>query len=152
MIYDQIGNAARYRALHPLIAKGLDYLAAFDPAAFVPGKVEIEGDALFAAAAEYQSKLRETAKWESHRRYADIQFIVEGEEQMAYAPIASLVPKGDYDEAKDLTLYVDTPETGQLFRFPAGTFAIYFPEDGHLPNLAIGAPSRMRKIVVKVKL
>ncbi len=152
MIYDHIANAARYRALHPLIARGLDYLAALNPADFAPGKVEIEGEALYAAAAEYQSKLRETAKWESHRRYADIQFIVEGEEQIAHAPISSLIPKGDYDEAKDRTLYADAPQQGQLLRYPAGWFAIFFPEDGHMPDLAIDAPARVRKVVVKVKL
>jgi len=152
MIYDHIANAARYRALHPLIARGFDYLIALKPADFVPGKVEIEGDFLYAAAAEYQSKLREAGKWESHRRYADIQFVVEGEEQIAHAPISSLVAKGDYEEAKDRILYLDAPQQGQLFRYRAGWFAIFFPTDGHMPDLAVGIPSRVRKVVVKVQL
>ena len=155
MIYDRIENAARYRALHPGLARGLDYLASLNPETFVPGRTEIDGDTLFATAAEYQSKPRAAAKWESHRRYADIQLIVAGEEQIAYAPIASLTPKDAYDEAKDRTLYHDdaTPQgPAQLFRYRPGHFAIFFPEDGHMPDLALGEPAPVRKIVVKVKL
>ena len=151
MIYDQIANADRYRGLHPRIAQGLDYLSGYRPEVFIPGRIDLAGDALFAVPQEYLSKPRETAKWESHRRYADIQFIWEGEELMGYAPTASLEVLTPYNPEKDAAFY-KAPAHGQFLKFAPGWFAIFFPEDGHQPGVALGESARIRKVVVKVEL
>jgi YhcH/YjgK/YiaL family protein len=34
----------------------------------------------------------------------------------------------------------------------AGTFAIFTPEDAHMPCIAVNAPKPVKKVVVKVKV
>jgi YhcH/YjgK/YiaL family protein len=104
------------------------------------------GDAVYALRQEYLSKRREDGKWESHRRYADIQFIYEGVEQMGYAPISSLDATCAYDEKGDCLLYKGS---GQYFVLEPGWFVIFFPEDGHMPGIAAAGSETVRKIVVK---
>jgi len=119
--------------------------------AMTMGKVEkIDLDSgVFAMEQCYESKAR--YNWsESHRKYIDIQVIVVGEELMEVANIAKLPVKELYDEARDVIIYGDFAGTSVL-RVGAGEGAIYFPEDGHMPNLRVGAdPVLMRKVVVKV--
>ena len=43
-------------------------------------------------------------------------------------------------------------ESGSFFRMPAGFFAIFTPDDGHMPGLMDGTPVTVQKIVVKVKV
>lgn len=111
-------------------------------------KVDL-GEGLFAMEQCYESK--ERYNWsESHRKYIDIQVIVAGEELMEVANIGKLPVKEPYDEARDVIIYGDFAGTSVL-RVGAGEGAVYFPEDGHMPNLRVGAdPVLMRKVVVKV--
>jgi len=149
MILDQIKNAPLYHGLHPHIRAGLEYLAAFKDDPFITGRDEIQGDSVFALKQEYLSKPRESGVWESHRRYTDIQFIFEGEEQIGYAPVPSLEMSRPYDTEKDYSLYQGS---GQFFSLHPGWFAIFFPEDGHMPGMAPGTPATVRKIVIKAEL
>ncbi len=111
-------------------------------------KVDL-GGGLFAMEQCYESK--ERYNWsESHRKYIDIQVIVAGEEFMEVANIEKLPVKEAYDESRDVIIYDDFSGTSVL-RVGAGEGAVYFPEDGHMPNLRVGAdPVLMRKVVVKV--
>lgn len=104
---------------------------------------------MFAMEQCYESK--ERYHWsESHRKYIDIQVVVEGEELMEVADISKLPVTESYDEARDVIIYGDYRDTTVL-RLSAGEGAVYFPQDGHMPNLRVGTdPVRMRKVVVKV--
>lgn len=149
MILDSIENASRYFSLHPRIARGLGFLRSFSTESFVPGREEIEGEALFALRQAYLSKPREKGLWEAHRRYADIQFIHEGRELLGVAPLVSMRTNREYTEEGDYALYEGE---GQFFVLPPKGFAILFPEDVHMPGIAVDQSIRVRKIVVKVEL
>ena len=107
------------------------------------------GSGVFAMEQCYESK--ERYNWsESHRQYIDIQVVIAGEELMEVTNIAKLPVKKPYDEARDVIIYGDYAGTSVL-RVGAGEGAVYFPEDGHMPNLRVGSdPVLMRKTVVKV--
>lgn len=128
------------------LAAGFQFLQTVDPASLTPGRVEIDGDQVYALVQEYTSKPMEQGRWEAHRKYIDIQYIAEGEEQIGYANIADLT-LGDYDEAKDR--YIPKGE-GSFVRLSAGMFGLYMPEDAHMPNMAVDQPQPVRKIVIKV--
>jgi YhcH/YjgK/YiaL family protein len=114
-------------------------------------RYDIDDDNLFATVSEYISKNEETAKFEAHRKYIDIQYVISGKEVMNVAPIATvkeiLVP---YDATKDIE-FVTVKE---IVSFKANTdkFFIFFPGDAHRPGLKDGVNSPVRKIVVKVKV
>jgi len=113
-------------------------------------RTEIGGGA-YALEQVYQSKLRLDAFFESHKKFIDVQVIVEGEEFIEVADITRLSVKEDKTPAKDVVIYhmADAASTTAL-RLGAGEATVLFPADGHMPTVAIKAPALIRKIVVKV--
>jgi YhcH/YjgK/YiaL family protein len=117
------------------------------------GKVErVElGGGVFAMEQVYHAKPRAEGFFESHRKYIDVQVIVEGVEVMEVEDIARLTVTQAYDAEKDFAKYaIDVPEAAKLI-VRAGEATLFFPEDGHMPSLRLeGRPTIVRKTVVKV--
>ncbi len=153
MILDRLENAALYRPLGPRIAAALDWLRATDIAALAEGRYELEGDRLAAIVQRYRTKPLPKARWEAHHRYLDVQYVAEGTERIGYAPLTEQWKVVEpYDEAKDVAFY---DARGDLFEVPAGSFAIFGPQDIHAPGLVGGTPPVVRevlKVVVKCLL
>ena len=149
MIIDTLKNAGLYRGLGERVAAGLDFLVSQDLASLPPGKIELRGNDLYALVQTYDSRPIELAKWEAHRKYIDIQLIVSGVERLGYASVDTLTVTEPYDEEKDYML-LDGP--GQYARAEPGTFLIFYPHDAHSPGVAIDSPSKVKKVVVKVRV
>lgn len=147
MILDNIKNAHLYYNLSEGISKGLKYLQETDLASLEPGKYEIDGSKVYAAVSSYDSKPVDQGKWEAHKNYIDIQYIVSGVEKMGFAHISECEACTDYNDAKDVQFY---KANGDLFVVKAGYFVIFAPEDVHMPNIAAAEPTSMKKVVVKV--
>ena len=85
-----------------------------------------------------------------HRKYIDIQYIVNGREVIAWAPLAELKEcTMPFDPALDAALYKGIPDMVSV-QLRAGQFALLFPEDGHAPSCAWDVPAEVLKVVVKV--
>jgi YhcH/YjgK/YiaL family protein len=112
-------------------------------------RYDIDGDNLFATVSEYLSKNEETANFEAHRKYIDIQYVVSGVELMNIAPISSLkeiiVP---YDNTKDIEFLTVAKVVN--YKATPSNFFIFFPGDAHRPGLKDGQNAHVRKIVIKV--
>ncbi|MEZ4860665.1 MAG: YhcH/YjgK/YiaL family protein [Caldilineaceae bacterium] len=124
------------------------YLRNTDLEAVAPGKVEIEGNQVFALVQEYKTKPRTQGFWEAHRQYIDVQYVVSGVEHMGYANLSQLTA-GDYDNAKD---FLPLEGVGSFILLPAGMFTIFLPQDGHMPGIAVDEPKAVKKVVVKVAI
>lgn len=112
-------------------------------------KTELAGG-VFVMEQAYESKVRAEGFFESHRKYIDVQIVLEGQETMELADITTIAARGDYNPEKDLLLYEDHPAASLLRMYP-GQAAVFFPEDVHMPSLRIGTEAVvMRKCVVKV--
>lgn len=146
MIVDLLMNVERYGALLPGLTAGLDFLRARKFERVEPGRVEIDGDRLFAIVQEYETKAPGSGKWEAHRRYWDIQYVVQGVEVMHWANITHL-EAGTYVPEKD---FLPLEGSGDLITLRTGMVAILSPQDAHMPGMAIERPERVRKVVVKV--
>ena len=107
------------------------------------GRYELE-DGAFYLVQECKGRPREGAKFESHKRYIDVQYIVSGEEDMEVADLDRLTLTDEYDEAGDYMLH---DGAGARLHFGVGDFAVYFPTDGHMPSLGDGVT---RKVVIKI--
>jgi len=103
----------------------------------------------FALEQVYLSKRRPEAFFESHKKYIDVQVIVEGEEFIEVVDIAKLSVKEDRTPAKDVIVY-QMSDNASVLRMGAGDAAVLFPVDGHMPTVAVKEPALVRKIVVKV--
>ena len=148
MILDNIKNSAQYVGLHKNLAMAFEFIARYSQNLPPDGRQEIAGSDVYTLVQSYDSAPAEQKKWESHRRYIDLQFVAEGEETMYYAPLGTLQPKGEYLEEKDCAYYEDGPSTA--LRCVEGMFAIFFPEDVHKPGCQLSGAARVKKIVVKI--
>ena len=148
MIIDTLANAALYFALGERIAVALEYLRENDCIRLPAGKIPIQGEQIYALVQDNTTKPRDQGVWEAHRKYIDVQFVAAGVEEMGYANIQTLTVKKPYDEQVDYALFEGS---GSFVTVPAGSFTIFFPEDGHIPGSAVaGKPAAVRKVVVKV--
>ena len=103
-----------------------------------------------AIVSSYVTKEVNPKGYEAHLKYADVQFLMDGSEYIRCCPLEYLTPATDYDEAKDCRFYVEQPGSGCDLRLGAGYFAVVFPDDAHIPQLAAGTPAEVKKIVMKV--
>jgi biofilm protein TabA len=145
MILDKLSNASAYLALHPLFAAGFRFIAEQGSSA-PAGRYELEGGA-YALVQEYETKPVEGTPFEAHRRYIDIQALVNGDEIIYYANTEELRP-GNYLSEKD---YIGLEGSGSALAVHTGEFAIFFPQDAHMPSRVTGAgPRPVKKVVVKI--
>jgi YhcH/YjgK/YiaL family protein len=146
MILDNLLHAALYKPLSPNLSLALESLAAGLPEK-PQGRYEIAGDQIYSMVQIYDTKARAAGKWEAHRRYIDIQYIVSGVESIGIAPINTLKEIHPYDPAKDVAFY-EGP--GQFLTLHPGQFMILYPHDAHMPQIAPDIPASVKKVVIKV--
>ena len=149
MILDKLEHAGWYETLNKNFKKGFDYLKNTDLLNAEIGKFEIDGKNVFAIISEYDSKKHEDCRLEAHRTYADIQFIIAGREAIGYTPLCNQEVTAEYIPEKDIIFF--SGETTQL-PLEAGMFAIFFPQDAHLPGRHTEKSTHVKKIVLKVSV
>lgn len=114
-------------------------------------RYDIDGDNLYVMVSEYLTKNEEDARYEAHKKYIDIQYVVSGKEMIG---VARDTQKQDvlqaYDPAKDIEFM--TVNNGVNLSANPGTFFIFFPENLHRPGLKDGQNETVKKVVVKVKI
>jgi len=148
MIYDCLENLS----LMPLPTPIRKKIAAFlRKAAELPdGKHEIDGSKVYVNLSHITTKPLEEGVFEAHRKYADIQIVLEGAEQIGITQYPELDVKTPYSEPKDVVFYEPrTPEYSEVAMRP-GYFVLLLPQDIHMPCLAVKDPQPVRKAVVKV--
>jgi len=148
MILSTLSQSSRYAALHPLFTKVFDTMRDTDLYNMVPGRYALAGDDLILIVEHVQGKPRADAWLEAHRRYIDIQLVLEGDETMGWKPLADcLNPMGEHSMEKDIRFFRDAPAS--WIAVPPDHFCIFFPEDAHAPLVGSGA---IRKLIFKVAI
>lgn len=150
MVIDTFENAARYYMLHPAMEMVLDYLENLDPSEFEAGSVELSGRDVFVNAMQQTTVSEDEAVWESHEKHIDIHYLMEGHEMIKYAEEYKMEVEVPYDEEKDCTLFVG--DSGMKVNHPKGAFVIFFPEEIHKAMVTDGIPSKVKKLVGKIKV
>ena len=151
MIYDHISNIDIYRGLSPNIVLGLDFLKQMKPDTAV-GTYQIN-HRVKAIVSEYETKLENEHGYEAHRRNIDIQYLLTGEEQIACLPIERLKETKAYSDENDAAFYsADLNLQPSYLSLLPGYFAVFFPQDGHMPQLCVNKPMKVKKVVIKVEI
>jgi YhcH/YjgK/YiaL family protein len=148
MIADKINNAVIYRGLSGRMRKALDLLQDPSLAEKGDGRYEVEGDDIFYMIQRYSTKTKDQAGFEAHKEYIDVQAILDGEETIGCADAGSLETAEPYKP--DIVRLKAPPVFSEIY-LPAGTFAVFFPTDAHMPCYH-HTPSRVTKLVIKVKV
>src|SRR4029078_13029078 len=123
VIVETLENAPLYMGMSERIATALNYLRSTDLGSLEPGTYEISGMDVHAKVVHYQTKPKEEGVWETHHKYIDVQYVIEGEELFGWAPLATM-ERGEYDEATD---FEPIRGEGDFLRFRAGMFIIARP-------------------------
>ena len=138
-----------YKKVHPRFEAAFEGLKKLVAENAEVGKYEIDGTDVYAMVQEYETKPFAEKKFEIHKEYIDIQYIVSGEEAMGFESLDKLTPIGDY--TPDAQLFFMNEEYDKI-NLCAGEYVVFFPNEPHAPGAAVGdVPSNVRKIVVKIR-
>ncbi|MDH5542261.1 MAG: YhcH/YjgK/YiaL family protein [Nitrospinota bacterium] len=113
-------------------------------------RVELS-DGLFAMEQVYMTKEEKEGRFESHRKYIDIQAVIAGNEIAQTSDIKVLTVETPYDEEKDVTFYKDGVDKAEHL-LSSGIYAVFYPSDAHKPCLMRNKSEIVYKTVVKVPI
>lgn len=146
MIYDVLKNLRLYANL----SGGLRAVCAFvennEITALADGRYELE-NGVYAMVGTHD--MRTAGKYEAHRRYADLQLILQGSEIIEYAYLSDMTNAGAYDESGDSILFDCDPQSKICLKMLPLRFALLFPEDAHKPLMHLN-DQQSRKIIFKI--
>ena len=99
---------------------------------------------------KYFTKSENEKVWESHKKYLDVQIMINGTEKVAINDIRDMEVKS-FDEEKDLTILEGDKAFDIIMK--TGDVLVFFPNDVHKPELNVSEnddSGNIRKIVTKV--
>ncbi|EHQ30161.1 YhcH/YjgK/YiaL family protein [Mucilaginibacter paludis] len=141
--------AKQYKLNKAVWDKAFAYLKNTDLDKLPVGKYPIDGDNCFASVTDNPTKPYEQTAWESHRKYIDLQYVIQGAEKMAVIPVSEAKVTAPYLEAKDVAHY---DAEGKVYEARPGSFFLFFPPDAHRPNIKVDGIEHDKKIVLKIKV
>jgi len=149
-VANRISDSARLECMHPLFKTAFRFLRETDLASLPVGKVEIDGDNVFAFVSTPELKPFAEQKVEAHRKYIDIHSPIVGEETIGSFVLTEKELALPFNEKDDYVLF---PGKSEPITIRKGEFAICFPPyGGHAPSAYLGErPKEFRKICVKIK-
>ena len=148
MIFDTLKNVDNYKGLGR-VYDALKFLSETDFSKIELGRYELDGDNIFYMVQSYDTDPDKTIS-EAHKKYIDIQYMVEGEEIIGVADISSEKELTEAKEENDVWFYNCKTEPLTL---SAGKYMVLYPNDLHCPGVATnGTALTCRKVVVKVKV
>jgi len=146
MILSTLSQSSRYATLHSLFPRVFDYIRNTDLLSLAPGRYPIIDKQLYVIVENVAGRTREAATLECHRKYIDIQLVLEGTDEMGWKALADCSqPVSEYSAKKDIQFFHDAPAT--WIATPPGAFCIFFPEDAHAPLVSAG---NIRKAIFKI--
>jgi biofilm protein TabA len=148
MILDILENSYQYCAINKGFEKAFNFLIRPDLKQLPVDKYEIDGDRVYAMVSKDYGRKKEDALLETHDKFIDIQLVLEGTDNMGWKPKTSCIkPSSEYNKETDTQFFEDDPDTWVTTK--SGSFAIFFPDDAHMPLISSG---RLHKVVVKVAM
>ena len=116
------------------------------------GKYIIDTGNVFATVSELNPKNKDEVKWEAHRNFNDLQYIIKGKAEMGIASSSSpnAVVTMPYDPKTDNENFTVTGE--KYYDAEPGTFFIFSPKEMHRPAFKVDGYDNIKKIVIKVRV
>lgn len=145
MIVDHIGNWRRY-GFGPAWEETMRWLENYAPggsgslADLTDGTHPLTDG--FVSVATLTSRPLSGSLYECHKRFCDVQMVVEGQEWLFNAATTGLSLDGPFDDQRDVGFFQPAPAEVSRVTLSPGTFALLFPWDAHLPAITVdGVPA-----------
>ena len=97
----------------------------------------------------YVTKDKENCLYESHKKYIDIQYMFEGDEIMEVENVNNLLITTEYNEELDYAKYAQS-SSSSILKIRKNEFAIFYPNDAHMPCIKIDENKKIIKAVFKI--
>ena len=149
MIYDKIDNIELYKGLSENINLGLEFLT--NATSDIDNGAYELSPRVKAIVSEYKTMEVNEYGFEAHKKFIDIQFLLKGSEKICCLPIEQLKETKTYSEENDAAFYASNTNPIEM-TLGNGYFAIFYPQDGHMPQLCVNEPVDVKKVVIKVKI
>ncbi len=145
MIFDSLKYYENYKGLGN-VYKALEFLKNTDFSKMEVGRYKLNDD-IYYILQEYDCIKREVG--EAHKKYIDVQYILDGEEVMCVASIDSEKTLVEEKEENDVYFYKCNTTPLSLKK---DDFVVFYPNDIHMATKFDDRESRCRKVVIKVKV
>jgi len=142
-------NQLQAAGLSAAFCQAIDQALRAEIAHNAPGSYPLEGEALFVNVMQFDTQRAEDKRAELHRRYIDIQIVLEGEERIYYGLTGSARECDEWHEQEDYQL-CQRIEHEQSLTLKPGMFAIFMPGEPHKPGCHTTQPVRLKKAVIKL--
>ena len=144
MILDELASFEQYAQADRRLMPAWEFLKTHPLVLLENGRYELGGNAY---AVVKDMPLRSEAPFEAHRRYIDVQLVVNGEEIIEYIPMQLLTDNENYSEERDLQLFEDRPERTVCLKLGSGSFCIFYPQDAHKPAMCWREEANRRMLI-----
>ena len=151
MISDHINNLPTYEKIGIDTPAILQFITRAQREQLPPGRYDLDGEQMFAMVQEYDTKSPQDCLYESHKKYMDIQYMAQGSEMMYVAGIENLSVTEDRTPKEDAILYAPAPHEAALL-VKEQHFALFLPQDGHMPCCQCEQSRKVRKLVFKIRI
>lgn len=138
----------QYQSNKTLWDKAFLFLGDSKLATLEPGKYPIDGDNAYATISLGPPKRMEDVKWESHRKYIDLQYVIIGKINIGVSPVSAAKVIEDYNENRDAANY---SVEGKYLTATPREFFLFFPQDAHRPDIKVEGCDTLKKLVIKIR-
>ena len=113
------------------------------------------GNGVYVNVEHYSTFSRDERKYENHRKYIDVQFMLEGEEVIEVLPLAFLDNCESYSKERDIEFFengihgIGKPNRVEI---TAGDFVVIFPGEAHMPCIKVNDSKMVRKAIIKIPI
>lgn len=147
MICDNLANISIYSEIPEEVSRFLLSLSSQTPA----GHYEISEN-IYANVDVYETKPINKCKFEAHKRYIDIQMLLDGKEQLDCTSADGLKISEAYDENKDIMFFETQKELPEAsYTLIPKRFVLIYSHEAHRPQMALNSISEtVKKVVVKI--
>lgn len=143
MITDKLENIDKYKYfLKPEI---LDFIKNINKN--TETKKYIINNTDYANVETYVTKTHDICFYEMHKKYADIQILLSGEERIDFTDGKKLQTRIPYKD--DIEFFENTTSRLSSVYLDGTNFAIIFPNEAHKPQMQSGEQLQVKKTVVK---
>lgn len=146
MIKDKINRVSTYFGISKNLKLGFDWIMKNDLINMPDGRYQIDENN-FANVQSYETK--DDAPFEAHRKYIDIQYMINGEERCGVTDYVNCMIVDEYNLEKDIEFLACNNEVSYQ-TIKTGEFLVLFPHDAHQPALNSGEKRFVKKVIVKV--
>lgn len=143
MIIDDIKNIENYNIVPAKVVDFLKNLTIETPV----GHYEID-EKIYVNIDVYNTKSIADCRFEAHKKYIDIQMLLQGQEEIDILSADTLIVSEKYDENRDVMFFENSDKIPDKIQLEPFKFAYILPSEAHKPQ--IGNGQEVKKVVAKI--